>query len=172
MARKVKHKHSKHHKKSSKFSLFRNKIADTFKEIVEAPEEPIEEIVEDTEEEVLDPEEKEIEDAIVEEEFDPKRDEILQALNIAVDKWKQTGEVGIHLEAPISLREKVRNLLTKKPHSQKFNEPVVEELTEKPINTEKIVREEWQEVVHKIKTFSKPSERDEIEKIYKELGGK
>jgi len=123
MVKKVKHSHKKSHKhKKSKFSLFKHRVADAFKEIVDAPPEVVEEIKELIEpEEVEEPEQAEAEAPV--EEFDEKRDQILQTLNSAVESWKETGDIGMHLEEPKKLRDRVHNLLVKmkKGHSKKVS---------------------------------------------------
>ena len=40
---------------------------------------------------------------------------------------------------------------------------------EKPVDTKKIIKEEWKEVIHKMKSTPQSSDRDEIENIYKQL---
>ncbi len=214
-------KHHRKHKKlakhhPSRFSLFKHRIADVFKEIVEAPEQEKAELVHDfqelpqsmPEDEKIAPIEKEEvspvkveekveeveEEDLLKQERDRRRDavheEILQNLNKAVSDWKQSGDVGLHLQAPVSLREKVRKFLSKmkrhpadvstkvEEHAEEVAEKVASRIKEaeetgKQVDAEEIIGEEWKSVVHKMEEVSrKPSEREEIEKIYKELSEK
>jgi len=279
--KKVKHHRAKRKekKKSSKLSLFKHKVAGIFKEIVESPPEPIKEkpveVTEQSESQFEPPEhaivepivEEEPESEIVEKEniHDAMHAEILDKLNQSVSKWKETGEVGLHLEPPPkSFREKFKLFLARFKRShvsedlKKKIEKVVEEVkpkavvkpiqmkqpkidekiaekkqpTEKIIekprinvvekarskvmenikpmamkakakvgnilptvkkmtdaakdnimpavknvikkvspDTEKIVRQEWKEIVEKVESASR-SDREEVEKIYKQLSGK
>jgi len=184
-------KQVKHHratrkksKKRSKFSLFKHKIADIFKEIVEAPPEPPKEVVEqngvqevepiitaepsaidESHSEVHEPE-KEVPDA--------QHEEILSLLNQSVARWKETGDVGLHLEAPVPMREKMRKFLStlKSSHVSQKIQGEIQRVVQKAssLKTEKAVRQEWKEIVKKAEAAS-PAEREEIEKIYKELSG-
>ena len=200
-----KKKHVKHHKthvhhkpkrEPSRFSLFSHKIANVFKDIIEAPPEPPKEEVEEVSEvesvsEVLKVEEEELQTPEIEKEpeHDLKHAEVMQNLNKAVASWKETGDIGIHLEAPVPLREKVKLFWSKvknksSPVSAKLKSRIDEviakaatrvkkaEVSGEKVNTEKVVKQEWGKVFDKMEAVSKPSERKEIEKIYKELMGK
>jgi hypothetical protein len=158
-------KHHRKHKKNSKFSLFKHKIADVFKEIVEAPPEPQAEVKEEVKTEVKQ-EVKEEPKEVEREESNPLRNEVLQNLNSAVSRWKETGDVGLHLEPPApTFGNKVKafwsRIKTKTPVPKKSDgTPAVS------------VKEEWKEVVEKVKSVNSSSERKEIEKLYKELSGR
>ncbi len=201
MNKKVEHHKKEHHEKShheavshkpSKFSLFKHKIASIFKEIVEAPPEEIKPMQElEVKEEVKPvPEEELDEDELEEKELEKHRDvlheEILENLNSAVSRWKETGDVGIHFEAPVPLREKVKFLLSGIKSSalssklkNKMDEVVEKvslrlkkaESSGQKVNSELVVKDEWKKVLQKMESVSGPSEREEIEKIYKELVG-
>ena len=199
--------HETHHQKShhevhqeSKFSLFKHRIADVFKDMVEAPPEekpaPKEEMKEETDTPIITakvPVEEEIdEEELVQREKEKARDEqheeIMQSLNQAVAKWKETGDVGEHLEPPVPLREKVKHFWSKMKFNTAVSEKLknrVEEVFEKVssrvkkaehhgenVDTEKVIQEEWKSVFEKVESVSQPSEREEIEKLYKELSGK
>lgn len=116
--------------------------------------------------------------------------EILETLNEAAARWRETGDLGITLKAPVPLRERLARVVSilKKGMSAQVSKrfskeaPRVRANIEQRIketesagqkaNTEQIVREEWKEVVEKMMTQSSGSQRAEIEKIYKQLGGK
>lgn len=224
--------HSEHHKdhtehksnhsvKPSGFSLFKHRIADVFKEIVEAPpEEKKVEVEKEVEGEIRitavesdlpendfgvvevskkeDKPEIHVEEDVEEEDVELKEREemrekihqhIVSNLNEAVSKWKETGEVGVRLEPPVPWREKVKSFWSQfkfksVPLGLKVKEQVdfvmqkVESRMKKAessgvkIDSDSVVREEWSKVIEKIESVGSPSERDEIEKIYKELSGK
>jgi len=196
--KKVKHHTTHKKKKSSKFSLFKHKVADVFNEIIEVPDEPekieteelshSEKLPEITKEEMdeFDIREKEIKirKEEVERRRDVKHEEIISNLSQAVSKWKETGDIGIHLKAPVPLRERVLSFLSRIKRSpvvgtlqskaedvaEKVNVRVEEakEAGEKP-DTKIIVKEEWDKVLHRMEEVGDATERKEIEKIYKEL---
>jgi len=204
MSKEVKH-HTKPHAEQkhepSKFSLFKHKIANVFKEIVEAPpvvvekQEPVQEdvhIVQKDESKSVIEEEEIDEDDLQAQEREKTRDMIHEYitsnLNDAVSKWKETGDVGLHLEPPVPLREKVKSFWSKlkeksSPIAAKLRgqiEDVAEKVsarmkkaehTGQKIDSDVIVKEEWNRVLEKMESISSPSEREEIEKIYKELAG-
>ncbi len=217
MGKEISHKHQKHHKsehhekKESKFSLFKHKLAGIFREIVEAPPEPVVEkksseelqgddirivqfgevaVKEEAEVEKL-PEEADEDDLREKEREDTRKmihEHITGRLNEAVSKWKETGDVGIHLEPPVPLREKVKGLLSKmktksaplslmlKNRAEEVMEKVAARMKKaehsgEKVNTDEIVKEEWTKVLTKVESVSRKSERDEIEKIYKQLSG-
>jgi hypothetical protein len=219
------HKHHEKRSKPSKFSLFKHRVADLFKEIVEdVPEEPkIEDKLEEIESnesgiritaetnalpekelrEVSRVKEKEIlKDAEIEEELtaeEIKRQEreemrerihehIVGNLNSAVSKWKETGEIGVHLEPPVPLKDKVRSFLSKvkeksSPVAAKLKMQIEEvaervaarlkkaEHTGEKVDADVVVKEEWTKVLKKLDGMGNAAERDEIEKIYKQLSG-
>jgi len=214
----VEHKPEHHVKNESKFSLFKHRIAGMFKDIVEAPPEPV---AEETPAEGLrgeddihivqfggnvavkeeakikkkgeEPEDDEIdEDGLRTQEREKTREmiheHIASKLNEAVSKWKETGDVGLHLEPPVPLREKVKGILSKiKTKSAPLSvmlksrmDEVMEKVSARmkkaehsgeKVNTDDVVKEEWTKVLAKVESVTGPSERDEIEKIYKQLGG-
>src|SRR5574341_1142662 len=113
---------------------------------------------------------------------------IVSNLNSAVSKWKETGEIGMHLEPPVSLKDRVRSFLSKvreksSPVAAKSKNQIEEvaekvsarlrkaEKTGEQINTDAVVKEEWTNVLKKLDSMGNASERDEIEKIYKQLSG-
>lgn len=199
----------------SKFSLFKNRISGLFKEIVEAPPEEIklnEEIAEQsdvpeikmfgedgTNIKIVPEEEKEIEkpddeepddDILLEQERENTREKIhehiVNNLNEAVAKWKQTGEIGMHLEPPVPLKDKMMKVWEKmKPASfaisaklKNYADEVIERVSSRlkkaevegvHVDAEVVIEQEWGKVLKKIEDVSPSSERDEIEKIYKEL---
>ncbi len=115
-------------------------------------------------------------------------DHIINNLNNAVSKWKETGDIGIHLEPPIPLKDRVKSFLLKvkeksSPVALKLKNQI-EDVAEKvaarlkkaehsgeKIDADVVVKEEWTKVLKKLDTMSPPAERDEIEKIYKQLSG-
>ena len=218
MGKEISHKHEKHHKsehhekKESKFSLFKHKLAGIFREIVEAPPEPVVEkksseelqgddiriiqfgdkvaVKEESEVEKL-PEDADEDDLREKEREDTRKmihEHITGRLNEAVSKWKETGDVGIHLEPPVPLREKVKGLLSKmktksaplslmlKNRAEEVMEKVAARMKKaehsgEKVNTDEIVKEEWTKVLTKVESVSHKPEREEIEKIYKQLSG-
>ncbi len=217
------HEHGKQ-RDSSKFSLFKHKVAGLFKEIVEdVPEQPVEEKSVEKESVAIEhgiritaegaavPEreidsakkEKEIlETAEIEEELDAEQlkkqekeemrerihEHIVSNLNSAVSKWKETGDIGMHLEPPVPLKDRVRSFLSKvreksSPVAAKLKSQIEEvaekvaarlkraEKTGEKVNTDDLVKDEWTNVLKKIDSMGNASERDEIEKIYKQLSG-
>ncbi len=113
---------------------------------------------------------------------------IVGNLNSAVSKWKETGDIGVHLEPPVPLKDKVRSFLSKvkeksSPVAAKLKAQI-EEVAEKvaarmkkaehageKLDTDVVVKEEWTKVLKKLDGMGNASERDEIEKIYKQLSG-
>jgi putative NIF3 family GTP cyclohydrolase 1 type 2 len=230
----VKHSHhnAEHHKHPdprrsapSKFSLFKHRVADLFKEIVEdVPEEPkLENKIGEVEPEGIEngiritaeansaPEkeayevsrikEKEvIKDVEIDEELtreemkQQEREEMRQRihehivgnLNSAVSKWKETGDLGVHIEPPVPLKDKVKSFLSKvkeksSPVAAKLKSQI-EEVAEKvsarlkkaehageKVDADVVVKEEWTKVLKKLDGLGNAAERDEIEKIYKQL---
>jgi hypothetical protein len=207
-----KREHGRHHeRKESKFALFKHKLAGVFKEIVQPPPEPVE-IKEEAQElgddirivqfgdkvDVKAEAEKAAEEDEIDEDDlrakerektrDMIHDHITGRLNEAVSKWKETGDVGVHLEPPVPLHEKVKGLLAKmktksaplsvmlKNRAEEVIEKVAVRLKKaehsgEKVNTDDIVKEEWTKVLSKVESVSGKSERDEIEKIYKQLSG-
>lgn len=122
-------------KKISPVSNLTHKVQDVLKEIVQAPSEPpkkeedeIEEQVSETEKsfpekETPEPDPEELEEQSWNEERERKRDiireEILSKLNNATEQWKQTGDVGVHLEPPVPFSEKLKTFLGKVRAGQK-----------------------------------------------------
>ncbi len=218
MGKEVSHKHHKephkavHEEKESRFSLFRHKIAGVFREAVEAPPEPvvdensIEEVrgeddvrivqfgdkVEAEEQKSVEVEEELDETDLKEREREDTRklihEHIAGKLSEAVSKWKETGDIGVNLEPPVPLGEKVKGFLSRmktksaplsamlKNKAEEVMERVsarmkkAEHMGEK-VNTDDVVKEEWTKVLSKVESVSGESERDEIEKIYKQLSG-
>lgn len=209
MGKAVKHKVKHGRARPSAFSRFKHRIAEAFQEIVEAPpvevrveekSEPLDgvdgiiitaESVPERAEGVAIPVESEpIDEKEVEREETREKihNYVVENLNQAVQKWKSTGEVGVHLEPPVPLRDRVKALLSKvKTKSAPISVMLknrVEEVAEKvaarlkraeqsgeKVNTDEVVRDEWKSVVNKIESIGGASERDEIEKIYKQLSG-
>ena len=112
-----------------------HKVQDLLKEIVKAPPEPLkqEEVEETTEPETQierhetvqeEPDPEELEEQSWKEERERRRDiareEILSNLNHATEQWKETGDVGIHLEPPVPFSEKIRKLLGKMRANQQI----------------------------------------------------
>jgi len=222
--------HAEHHEhkkeEPSKFSLFRHKVAGLFKDIVEAPPEPVKvpepEVVDaeirvtaeeshlpererkiritaETEAKVeLPAEEEEVdEEELQNQEREEMREKIhehiVKNLNDAVSHWKETGELGVHLEPPVPLHEKIGEKVKlawskMKPASAAISlklknqmEEVVEKVASRikraeakgeKVDAVVVIDDEWKNVLKKIESVSAPSERDEIEKIYKQLAGK
>lgn len=115
-----------------------------------------------------------------------KRGEILGLLNEATSKWKESGDTGLHLEPPKSWSERMRGVWSSlEVQSSRLSgrlKILMKEVSErvaarqraakeegKKVESDVIVREEWQTVLEKLEKVSTPSERDEIEKIYKQL---
>ncbi len=220
MGKEINHKHHKaahkpvhHNKQESKFSLFKHKIANMFRNIVEAPPEPVVEEKEVAEavrgeddirivqfdeksavkteiaKKVEEPEEIDEDDLREQEREDTRKlihDHITGKLSEAVSKWKETGDVGVHLEPPVPLREKVKSLLsrmkTKSAPLSAMLKNKAEEVMEKvaarmkkaehsgeKVNSDDVVKEEWTKVLAKAESVSGQPEREEIEKIYKQL---
>jgi hypothetical protein len=218
MGKEVSHKHHKethkaehHEKEESRFSLFRHRIADMFREAVEPPSETVVEEKEAVEEvrsgddvhivqfgdkvevkeEKVEDEEPDEDDSLAQEREDTRKrihEHITGRLSEAVSKWKETGDVGVNLELPVPLKEKVKGLLSKmktrsaplsamlKNKAEEVMETVhsrlkkAEQLGEK-VNADDVVREEWTKVLSKVESVSGKSDREEIEKIYKQLSG-
>jgi len=114
------------------------------------------------------------------------KSEILSILNEATNKWKESGDVGIHLEPPKSWGERMRTLWSGvnvqsvrlsgrlKILMHEVSERVAARQKEAKaegvkVKTDDLVKEEWKSVLTKLESVSTPSERDEIEKIYKQL---
>ncbi|VVB81704.1 Uncharacterised protein [uncultured archaeon] len=197
------HEAQEHHPeppKPSRFSLFKHKVAGLFKDIVEVPPEelkPKEEVVEEVspfqeikEEEIEKEEEQVDEDVSVEDERERTRQQIhahiVQNLNQAVSKWKETGEIGMHLEPPVPLSDRMKAVWDKiRPASAAvsaklkcYADEVMEKVSSRlqkaeveghHVEPEAVIEEEWGTVLKKIEEVSSSSERDEIEKIYKQL---
>ncbi len=218
MGKEISHKHHKetrkaehHEKEESKFSLFRHKVAGMFREAVEPPAEPVveeKEVVEEVrgddvhivqfgdkvevkEEKKVEDEEPDEDDFRVQEREDTRKlihEHITGKLSEAVSKWKETGDIGVNLEPPVPLKEKVKGLLSRmktksaplsamlKNKADEVMETVhsrlkkAEQLGEK-VNADAVVREEWAKVLSKVESVSDKSDREEIEKIYKQLSG-
>ncbi len=199
----------------SKFSLFKHRVADVFKDIVEAP--PIEKNETPTEIDAAEKESgviehgiritaettdaKEVdrvveveeldEDATLQDEREKTREmiheHIVGKLNSAVAQWKETGNIGVNLEPPVPLKDKVKLIWSRMkekgtPLAARLKQEIglvaekvssrlkrAEQKGEKT-NSDELVKDEWQQVLKKMESAS-PSERDEIEKIYKELSG-
>jgi len=123
-------KNHKKKKKKSRFSLFRHKVSDVFKDMVEPPCEDICEDIEETKDETKNEKEestlKPIDEQVTEAPEEPEKveepeqtpnidrednaahEEIVGTLNSAVAEWKQTGEVGLHLEPPVPFSTKLK----------------------------------------------------------------
>lgn len=196
------HHHQEHHHpeppKPSRFSLFKHKVAGLFKDIVEVPPEEIklkEEVVEEASpfQEIKEEDEKEVEvdeESSRENERERTRQQIhehiVQNLNQAVSRWKETGEIGMHLEPPVPLSDKMKKVWERiKPASvavsaklKMYADEVMERVSSRlqkaeveghHVEPEVVIEEEWGSVLKKIEKVSTSSERDEIEKIYKQL---
>lgn len=119
-----------------------------------------------------------------------QRREIVGALSDAAKKWKKTGDTGLRLKPHVTLKERVNQLwstittnvsreLSKKlkkhqKEVQKRTQARVKEAEKagKKVDTARIVREEWRDIVQKMQGSGDDKEREEIEKIYKQLEGK
>lgn len=237
----------------------KQKVNSFLKEAVKEPPKPV--VEELTEEETLPPPSYLEEDfeAISEIKQDDAREEVLFTLNNATKQWKETGDIGIHLEAPVPFHEKAKAVwnkiaydispklaaklkeeidyvaekasahlhrspplqpadtqptqirdtainshqsqhiqlktpavehLTTPPEppaaimAEKTIEPkiiknpgqahpateqIVESTATKTEEVERVIIEEWQAVLQKVGEQAQPSEREEIEKIYKQL---
>lgn len=115
-------------------------------------------------------------------------DHIISKLNNAVSKWKETGDIGVNLEPPIPLKDRVKSFLSRvkeksSPVASKLRNQI-EEVAEKvaarlkkaehsgeKIDADLVVKEEWTKVLKELDAMGPPSERGEIEKIYKQLSG-
>lgn len=218
MGKEISHKHHKethkaehHEKEESKFSLFRHKVTGMFREAVEPPAEPVveekeavEEVrgddvhivqfgdeVEVKEERKVEDEEPDEDDLRVQEREDTRKlihDHITGKLSEAVSKWKETGDIGVNMDLPVPLKEKVKGFLSRmktksaplsamlKNKADEVMETVhsrlkkAEQLGEN-VNADVVVREEWAKVLSKVESVSDKSDREEIEKIYKQLSG-
>lgn len=197
---KVNHPAEHHHEppKPSRFSLFKHKVAGLFKDIVEVPPEevkPKEVVVEEVSpfQEIKEEPEKEVEvdeESAREQELERTRQQIhqhiVQNLTQAVSRWKETGEVGLHLEPPVPLSDKMKKVWERiKPASvavsaklKMYADEVMEKVSFRlhkaeveghHVEPEVVIEEEWGSVLKKIEEVSPSSERDEIEKIYKQL---
>ncbi len=202
----VHHKHEEHHKKHepSRFSLFTHKVSSFFKDIVAAPpqieeekiipEEKVEEKVENSEkfyesypEEIEQKAKVEQVEEPVDEELpkNTEHHEALESLNNAVQKWKETGDLGVKLEPPVPLRERMNNFLQRISKNTvvsvklkaRFDE-VLEKVKSKikkaeksgeKVNADALVKQEWSQVLTRLEKIGGNDEREEIEKIYKEL---
>jgi len=204
---KVNHPHHQEHRpqehhhpeppKPSRFSLFKHKVAGLFKDIVEVPPEelkPKEVVVEEVSpfQEIKEEEaEKEVdEESAGEQERERTRQQIhehiVQNLTQAVSRWKETGEIGMHLEPPVPLSDKMKKVWERiKPASiavsaklKMYADEVMEKVSFRlqkaeveghHVEPEVVIEQEWGSVLKKIEEVSPSSERDEIEKIYKQL---
>jgi hypothetical protein len=126
------------------------------------------------------------EDDAPDEESNDGKSEILSILNDATNKWKESGDTGLHLEPPKSWSERMRTLWTGvNVQSTRLSgrlKVLMHEVSERvaarqkeakaegvKVKTDDLVKEEWKSVLTKLESVSTPSERDEIEKIYKQL---
>ncbi len=206
--------HKVHHvdKKESKVSFF-SKVSAFFAEALKAPPDApkpvskIEKVDEDVndassqyelashiegqkmdaqKEDDLDDDSDEDEDDAPDEESNDQKNEILSILNEATNKWKESGDTGLHLEPPKSWGERMRTLWSGvnvqsvrlsgrlKVLMHEVSERVAARQKEAKaegvkIKTDDLVKEEWKSVLTKLESVSTPSEREEIEKIYKQL---
>lgn len=199
-------KKSKHHQSRNKHGLF-SKVSTFFHEAVKVPppESEVQDVVEET---VVMPEVKpepkpepvpvvklkdlpkiptELPDEVREtvmSEHTPEMNELLDKLHDAAKNWKESGEIGVHFEPPVSLRERISGFLGKlkrtpmtvklEKKSKEVTQKVVErvataEAKGKPVKPEKIIKEEWEDVMERVEQTSTSKEREEIEKIYKQL---
>ncbi|HLF54614.1 MAG TPA: hypothetical protein VI612_02755 [Candidatus Nanoarchaeia archaeon] len=203
----VHHKHEEHHKKHepSRFSLFTHKVSSFFKDIVaappqieeekiEVPEEKVEEKVESSEKFYEERSEKIEQEAEVEQVEDPIEEELpqntehheaLESLNNAVQRWKETGDLGVKLEPPVPLRERMNNFLQRigkntvvsvklKARFEEVLEKVKSRIKKaeksgEKVNADVLVKQEWSQVLTRLEKLGGNDEREEIEKIYKEL---
>jgi len=124
---------------------------------------------------------------IIESIDDGSREELLANLSEATSKWKETGDVGVKLKPPVSLKERVRKMWSKVSIGSGVSSRIKEQWARvlkrsekkakeqeqkgKPVNTSQIVRDEWKQVVERLDDTSS-KEREEIEKIYKQLEAK
>lgn len=125
-------------------------------------------------------------DAPDEESNNEEKNEILSILNEATNKWKESGDTGLHLEPPKSWSERMRTLWSGvnvqsvrlsgrlKVLMHEVSERVAARQKEAKaegvkVKTDDLVKEEWKSVLTKLESVSTPSEREEIEKIYKQL---
>lgn len=145
-------------KKVSPVANLTHKVQDVLKEIVQAPPEPpkqeeeTEELAPETsthaaEQVTEESDQEELEQQSWNEERERKRDmireEILSKLNHATEQWKETGDVGVHLEPPVPFSEKLKTFLGKvragqktisaKLHGQLTNAMVVQQALAKDI---------------------------------------
>lgn len=196
--------HAKHHQK--KHGLF-SKVSMFFREAVKVPT-PESEVQETVEEHVpipeMTPEPKsepipvvkfkdlpkiptELPEDVREEvvsEHAPEMTELLDNLHAAAENWKKSGELGVHFEPPVSLRERISGFLGKlkrtpvtiklEKKSREVTEKVVERVAKEeskgnPVKPEKIIKEEWADVMERVQKAGTSKEREEIEKIYKQL---
>lgn len=114
------------------------------------------------------------------------KSEILSILNEATNKWKESGDTGLHLEPPKSWSERMRTLWSGvNVQSTRLSgrlKVLMHEVSERvaarqkeakaegvKVKTDDLVKEEWKSVLTKLESVSTPSEREEIEKIYKQL---
>ncbi|RJQ21403.1 hypothetical protein C4580_02585 [Candidatus Woesearchaeota archaeon] len=155
--------------------------------------------------------------------------EALDVLNEATQRWKQTGDPGLHLTAPVPLTERAKNIWNKLAHDlspklaarlktnidavaaragKKISEvqasraaaknkpanpaPITPSLQLKetpspqstptqqtsaqtpkhpplPAQVDLAIKQSWQEVLSKAEENASPAEREEIEKLYKQL---
>jgi len=206
MVKKQHKKHETHEHKESKPSrlgaLF-GRVSGFLKETVAAPPEQKAEPIQDLSPEAF---EEKYEEKMMEEQKAPEqesddepeqqlvtmrndklRDEVLGSLNNAVQKWKETGDLGVKLEPPVRLRERVQRFVQRIKNSNISTrlKKQLDEMFEKvkrrakkaedqgqKVNTDQIVKEEWAEVLKRVEKSGSKDEREEIEKIYKELEGK
>lgn len=210
------HHASNHYEKKESKSSFFSKIGAFFSEALKAPPEPkvqtskieksdensndssaqyelashvdgqkMEVSVKDEDFEDDDSDDDSDEDDAPDEESDGKS-EILSILNEATNKWKESGDTGLHLEPPKSWSERMRTLWSGvNVQSTRLSgrlKVLMHEVSERvaarqkeakaegvKVKTDNIVKEEWKSVLTKLESVSTPSEREEIEKIYKQL---
>jgi len=205
------HKSHAGEKKESKVSLF-SKIGAFFSEALKAPEEPKKQMskIEESDENSkdassqyelasqIDGQKMEVssevdedyddsdEDDAPDEESNDGKSEILSILNEATNKWKESGDTGLHLEPPKSWSERMRTLwVGVNVQSARLSgrlKVLMHEVSERvaarqkeakaegvKVKTDDLVKEEWKSVLTKLESVSTPSEREEIEKIYKQL---
>jgi|GEM_PF-2250263 len=129
---------------------------------------------------------EDVDDNPEEDSKDEKRDEVLSMLNEATNKWKESGDTGLHLEPPKSWGERMRTVWGgMEIQSTRLSgrlKVLMHEVSERvaarqkeakvegiKVKTDDLVRDEWKSVLVKLETVSTPSEREEIEKIYKQL---
>lgn len=118
---------------------------------------------------------------------DGSRAEILDTLNTAAKRWKKTGDTGLKLSPHVSMHERVRKMLSRIKISPNFTSKLRKSVDDavkkssarlkkaeksgKKVDTAKIVKEEWKAVVERLDSVN-TKEREEIEKIYKQLEGR